>query len=140
MNVKKVIKLLRQKYPNKTIIENKNSKRITTEIICEIESTNKHSHYSIAIAVIDSSTIHYHRKITEIYKVMKGNLKVFKYNIKRNFYKEYIIKRNKSITIKPGEIHSNLGKETWVECYSKPGWLIDDYINLEEILKKYILR
>lgn len=135
MNVIKVIDELKRKYPNKKIIENKNEDGITTEIVCEINSKKTNS---FAIAIIDSSTIHYHKKITETYKVIKGSLKIFKYNDKRKEYKEYTIENGKSIAIKPGEIHSNLGKETWVEVFSEPAWTIDDYINLETIIKKYL--
>jgi len=134
MEVKKIIKKLKRKYPGKTIIENKNDKGFTTEIICEIEPTLNHPKYSIAIAVIDSSTLHYHKKTTEIYKVLRGELTVFKKN------KEYKIKRGDELVIKPGEIHSNIGNETWVECISEPGWTVDDYINLETIIKKYTAR
>ena len=134
MNVKRIIKQLEQKYPGKVIIENKNDKGITTEIICEIEPTACYPSYSIAIAVIDSSVLHFHKKITETYKVLKGKLTVFKKN------KEVRLKRGDKLVIKPGEIHSNLGDETWIKCSSNPGWTIDDYINLETIIKKYTAR
>ena len=140
MNVKSIIEELKKKYPNKLIIENKNEQGITTEIICETEPTSNHPEYSVAIAVIDSSAIHYHKKITETYKVLKGELKIFKYNQDEKEYKQYVVKEGESIVINPGEIHSNLGDEAWVEVLSKPGWLVDDYYNLEVILKKYIRR
>ena len=134
MNVKRVRKNLKEKYPDKVIIENKNEEGVTTEIICENEPTSDHPEYSIAIAVIDSSTLHYHKKVTETYKVLKGTLTVFKTN------EEVKLEEGDELIIKPGEIHSNLGDETWVECRSKPGWEIDDYINLEPIIKKYTAR
>lgn len=138
MNVKAVVKELKRKYPGKTIIENKNEQGITTEIVCEIETTSDHPEYSTAIAVIDSAIIHYHKKLTETYKVLKGELKIFKYDKNKIEYKEHVVKEGESIVINPGEIHSNLGNEIWVEVFSKPGWTIDDYYNLEVILKKYI--
>lgn len=134
MNVKRVIAQLKQKYPGKVIIENKNKQGVTTEIICEIEPTSDHPEYSVAIAVIDSSTLHYHKKITETYKVLKGTLAVFKIN------EEIKLEEGDDLIIKPGEIHSNLGDETWIECTSSPGWEVDDYINLETIIKKYTAR
>lgn len=134
MNVKQVIKQLKQKYPNKVIIENKDNEGVTTEIICEIKQTSDHPEYSVAIAVIDFSTLHYHKKITETYKVLEGTLTVFKTN------EEIKLEEGDELIIKPGEIHSNLGNETWIECTSKPGWEIDDYINLEPIMKKYTAR
>lgn len=137
MNVKKIIRKLKKQYPGRVIIENKNEKGVTTEIICELDSTKDRS---CAIAVIDSSTIHYHRKITETYKVLEGTLKVFKYDESKKEYFEHKVKECESIVINPGEIHSNLGDETWVEVISEPQWTIDDYINLETILKKYVGR
>jgi mannose-6-phosphate isomerase-like protein (cupin superfamily) len=134
MNVNKIVKQLKKKFPNKTIIENKNNKGITTEVICEIEPTSQHPTYSTAIAIIDSSTLHYHKKTTETYEVIKGVLKIFIKN------KEYVLEKGEKIVIKPGQIHSNVGKETWVRVYSEPGWMIDDYINLEEMIKKYLRR
>jgi len=134
MNATNVIQKLKKDYPGKTIIENKNEKGVTTEIICEIEPTQEHPEYSLAIAIIDSSTLHYHRRITEIYKVIKGNLTVFKKN------KEFTLKNGEDLNIKPGEIHSTKGNETWIECYSEPGWMIEDYINIEPIMKKYLPR
>jgi len=134
MNVAKVIAELKKKYPGKAIVENKNKKGITTEIICETEPTSDHPKYSVAIAVIDSSTLHYHKKITETYEVLKGKLKIFKKN------KECVVRKGEKVIIKPGEIHSNKGKETWVTVYSEPGWMVDDYINLEEMIKKYLKR
>jgi mannose-6-phosphate isomerase-like protein (cupin superfamily) len=140
MNVESVIKKLKRKYPGRTIIENKNEQGITTEVVCEVEPTSDHPEYSVAIAVIDYSTIHYHKKITETYKVLKGELKMFKYDKNREEYKEYVIKKGESIVIKPGEIHLSRGDEAWVEVVSNPGWLIDDYYNLEVILKKYVAK
>ena len=134
MNATNVIQKLKKDYPGKTIIENKNESGITTEIICEIEPTKEHPEYSLAIAIIDSATLHYHKRITEIYKVIKGTLTVFKKN------KEITLKKGEDLVIKPGEIHSNKGKETWIECYSEPGWMIEDYINIEPIMKKYLPR
>jgi len=77
MNVRKVISEFKIKYLNKRIIENKNSKGITTEIICEVKPYKTYSH---AIDVIDFSVIHYHKKTTETYKVLRGDLKMFKYD------------------------------------------------------------
>ncbi|PIV11113.1 hypothetical protein COS50_01940 [Candidatus Roizmanbacteria bacterium CG03_land_8_20_14_0_80_35_26] len=74
MNTKIIIKKLQQLYPGKTIIENKNNHGVTTEIICEINPTERHPSHSTAVAVIDLSTIHYHKKITEIYKILSWRL------------------------------------------------------------------
>lgn len=63
MNVKKVIGELQRKYPGKPIL--KNIEQNPTEILCEIEPTENHPDYSVTIAVIDKSILHYHKKITE---------------------------------------------------------------------------
>lgn len=140
MHTRIILKRLNNKYPGKITIENKNSVGVTTEIICELELTQDHPSWSRAIAVIDSSVIHYHQHIQETYTILKGTLTIFKYDRDKRQYAEYVIKTGQSIVIKPGEIHSNLGKETWVDVYSKPGWVVEDFINLETLLKKYTSR
>lgn len=60
MDVKRVIEQLKKEYPSKKII--KNIENNPTEIICEIDPTEKHRIYSIAIAVIDQSIPHYHKR------------------------------------------------------------------------------
>jgi mannose-6-phosphate isomerase-like protein (cupin superfamily) len=132
MNVAKVIKELTIQYPGKKILKNKNRAGVITEIICEIEPTGEHPEYASALAVIDSSSMHHHIKSTEAYKVIKGTLKVFKKN------KEYILHKGNKIIIKPGEIHACFGRETWIKCYSKPGWTFQDHIVIDRILKKYL--
>jgi hypothetical protein len=138
MKQKSVIVDLQAQYPGRTIIENKNSKGTTTEIICELTNSQDSIADSVAIAVIDSSTIHYHKVITEKYEVLKGSLTIFKYDDSHKEYKEQIVRKGESIVINPGEIHSNLGDETWVKVTSNPAWFIEDYYNLEIILKKYL--
>lgn len=138
MLVKKVTTELSRKYPGKTIIENKNSQGVTTEIIFELITGNENPKQSVAMAVIDSSTMHYHKVITEKYRVIKGELIIFKYDENQKQYAEDTVKKGKSIDIKPGEIHSTRGSETWVEVTSTPAWFIEDYYNLETILKKYL--
>ena len=112
MNVPKVVSLLRKKYPGKQIIKNKNIHGKVVEILCEIEPTEDHPEYSRAIAVIDSSILHVHKKLTETYKVIKGELLVFMAD------DNISIKKGESHTMKPGEIHANLGNETWVGRHS----------------------
>jgi len=137
MNVQKVIKELKEKYPNGNIIENKNSQGITTEIICEVITSQKNPDESRAIAVIDSSVIHYHKVITETYKVLKGNFTVIKYTAEKKIFEEIELNAGDFVVMKPGELHSNIGKETWVEVVSTPAWFIEDFINLDILLKKY---
>lgn len=120
MNVNKVIKELGKKYPGKYIIKNDESS--PTEIICEIEPTNKHDEWSLSVAVIDKSIPHYHRVTTEKYKVLKGQLRLVKNG------KEYLLKEGDVITIEPNTKHYAIGDETWITTLSKPGWKSQDHI------------
>ncbi len=121
MDVEKVIKQLKKKYPNKSIVQNKNKKEIVTEILCEIEPTNEHPDWSNAIVVLDESTKHYHNETTETYKVLKGTLNLFVDNEK------IILNKKDTYTITPNKVHHATGNETWFECRSKPGWKFEDY-------------
>jgi len=120
MNHKKVIEILKQKYPGKKII--KKDKNSPTEIVCEIDPTENHKDYSIVIAVIDRSIPHYHKITTEIYEVIKGELTIYKNN------KEHKLKPGDKLTILPNEIHYAIGAETLVKTTGRPGWTISDHI------------
>lgn len=113
MKTEKAIKELSEKYPGKKII--KNNEENPTEIVCEIEP-------GTAIAVIDKSEPHCHKKATEIYEVTRGKLTVYKNG------RAYKVKEGDTLTIKPGEIHYAVGNETWVKVYSKPAWTPEDHI------------
>lgn len=120
MNAKRVITELSQKYPGKKII--KIPEDNPTEILCEIDSTTNHPEKSVVIAIIDKSEPHYHKKATETYKVIKGNLSIVIDGQKNE------LEEGDSLSIKPEDIHHAIGNETWVEVYSKPGWVPEDHI------------
>lgn len=113
MNVERIIKELSQKYRDKKII--KNNEENTTEIICEIE-------LGFAIAVIDKSEPHFHKKAREVYELIKGNITVYRDN------RKYKLKEGDKLTIKPGEVHFAVGNEAWVKVYSEPAWTPEDHI------------
>ncbi len=113
MNLEKVIDELSRKYPGKKIIKNKEEE--PTEIICEIEP-------GFAVAVVDKSEPHFHKKTTETYEVIKGELTVFRNG------RAYKLKGDDKLIIEPGEIHYAVGDETWVKVYSEPGWDPEDHI------------
>lgn len=122
MDVDSVIKQLQSEYPGKPIIclpaEN------PTEVICEFDSREEHPDFSFAMAVIDRSLPHYHRRTTEIYRVLKGELKLHVDG------EEYIMYEGQDWTIVPGQVHWAEGSETWVEVYSSPGYdPSDHYLN-----------
>jgi len=120
MNVKKVIEELQQKYPGKKIIclpENNPS-----EIICETEPADKHSDYSVAISIIDKTAAHYHQKTTEIYEIISGSLTLIVDNQKHE------MKAGDTLTINSGQIHSAVGKQTWIKCTARPAWIPEDHL------------
>jgi len=125
MNVKKVISELRKKYPGKKII--KNDENNPTEILCEVDPSRDHPKYSLAVAVVDKSLPHSHKNSEEIYKIIKGKLTLFIGSEKHE------LKEGEKLIIKPGQIHWAEGNETWIECYSEPGWTFEDHILNEEL-------
>lgn len=122
MNKQKILKELKEKYPEANIVLN--NKQNPTEIICEIDPTSQHPDYSIAIAVINRSISHFHKITTEEYEVIKGKLTLTIDG------KEHALNKGDKFVIKPNMIHSAEGNETWVKVTSKPGWTIEDHFLL----------
>jgi len=120
MNIKKILSRLKSQYPGKPII--KNDEVAPTEVLCEIESTKEHPEYSLAIAVIDKSTPHYHKKLKEEYRIKRGELLLHVND------KVVHLKQGEKYTIFPNQIHWAEGNETWIECYARPGWRLEDHI------------
>ena len=120
MDVSKVIAELEKKYPGKAIFKNGSSN--PTEIICEVEPSSDHPDYSVAVAVIDQSQPHYHKKTFEIYEIIKGKLEL---TVDRKVFK---LSQGEVFKIPTGKIHSTRGDETWVQVTSHPGWTPEDHI------------
>lgn len=120
MDADKIIRALKRKYPGKRIF--KNIEKQPTEIICEVEPTDEHPEYSVAIAVIDRSVPHYHQKTEEVYEVIEGELDLF---IDGESIK---LRRGGKHTIMPGERHYVVGQEAWIKTTAKPGWKSEDHI------------
>lgn len=133
MNSQKIIKELHDKYPGKRIILNPPDN--PTEIICEIEPTEEHPEKDVALAIVDRSEPHYHKKSTEIYEIIKGTLTVYKDG------KKYVVQKGDKLTIEPNVVHYVEGDEVWLLAYSTPGWTLEDHIlvidNKEMSRKKY---
>ncbi|MBU1322603.1 cupin domain-containing protein [Patescibacteria group bacterium] len=120
MNVKRGIAELQQKYPGKKIIclpEDSPS-----EIICEIDPPLDHPEYSVAISVIDETAPHYHQKTTENYEIISGALTLV---VDKQKYK---MKAGDALTIKPNQIHSAVGNQTWIKCTARPAWTPQDHL------------
>lgn len=115
MNSEKVIKELKENYPDKNIICL--PEESPKEIICESDRKN-----GIAIAVIDKSEPHYHKNLTETYKILSGEL-----NLIIN-EENFLLKPGKTKTIAPNQTHYAIGNETWVEIKANPPWTPEDHI------------
>lgn len=115
-----VIAELEKQYPNCRIIKIPESN--PNEVLCEIDPTENHPDYSIAISIIDQSVPHYHNQMTEIYEVITGNLSVFIDGI------EHKLSEGDKLTIPPNSTHYAIGNETWIRCTAKPGWTVGDHI------------
>ena len=124
MNTKKVVEELKKEYPGKKIVLN--DKNNPTEIICEIDPASEHSDHSTVISVINKTLPHYHKTTAEIYSVLKGELNLY-------LDKEKIhLNQDEFRVIPPGVVHFGEGKETWVLCYSEPGWNQEDHFLVKE--------
>lgn len=117
MNVKKVVGLLKKKYPGKKIIINTPDN--PGEIVCEIDQAEIRS---MAVAVIDRTRLHYHRELTEVYEVTKGKLMMYLDG------KKHVVKKGEKIEMRQGVRHYAVGDETWINVYSTPGWKPEDHI------------
>ncbi|MFC1649254.1 cupin domain-containing protein [Patescibacteria group bacterium] len=119
MNIQKVVKELRRKYPGKKIVMNDPDD--PSEIICEVEPSSVSSDKSLAIAVIDNVIHHYHKNSEEVYEVVRGTL-VVTINGKQS-----TLIPGQSIRIRPDQVHSAEGHGTWVKVTSRPAWTPDDH-------------
>lgn len=128
MDVDEIVQKLKQKYPGKNVVITDPAN--PTEIVCEVEPGVKNS---VAVAVIDKTRLHYHKKLTEVYEVIKGELIMYLDGVK------HIVREGGKIEMKPGVRHYAVGKETWINVYSTPGWKSEDHILVfekEEISRK----
>lgn len=92
-----------------------------TEIICEFDPKASHPEWSLAIAVIDRSEPHFHKRMTEIYRVVKGELVL---HVGKD---EFVVYEGQEWCIVPGKVHWAEGNETWVEVYCSPGYDPSDH-------------
>ena len=76
-----------------------------------------------AIAIIEWSEPHFHREITETYRVLRGTLLVARAG------EGFVLQVGDSITITPGQIHhaKALGDPAWIEALCDPAWRADDH-------------
>lgn len=120
MNINEIISQMKREYPGKKIIITDPAN--PGEIICETEPTEEHPSWSEIVAVIDFTRLHYHKKLTEIYEVLKGELDIT-FNDKIHH-----LQTGEKIKIPPLTRHHAVGHETWIRVSSKPGWTPEDHI------------
>lgn len=89
------------------------------EIIVEIGGN---ADEGLAVAVIDRSVPHVHQKMTEVYEVERGILRVHVDGETRT------LEPGQSLTIHPGQIHWAEGEATRLLVRSKPPWIASDHI------------
>jgi mannose-6-phosphate isomerase-like protein (cupin superfamily) len=89
------------------------------EMVAEIEPGR-------AVAVIERSQPHFHRKMTEVYRGLKGTLYVACGG------RGYVIGPGDSLTIEPGNVHFARAahEPAWIEVLSKPDWTPEDHLIL----------
>jgi mannose-6-phosphate isomerase-like protein (cupin superfamily) len=130
----KMIADLAKEYPGKKIIclPEKDPK----EVICEIASAPDGS-WSLAIALIVESTRHFHEKTWEVYRVLKGTVRMMDGMTKRGF----VLTQNRNVedfnwkspgfeSIWPGRHHSAraIGQSpAKVLVMASPAWNIHDH-------------
>lgn len=124
MDANKLIAELKAKYPGKNIVKDPPDSVAPGEIIVELEPTTDHPEKSLALAVVGKSRPHYHKKSTEIYEAVKGELTV------RLGDKTVVLKPGQKLTVEPGVVHSAQGDEAWFLTHSTPGWTFEDHIHV----------
>lgn len=126
MNIDKVLAELRDKYPDRAVIQDPPGTAAPGEVIVELEPTSNHPDRSLALAVVGRSRPHYHKRSTEVYEAVRGELTVYLDS------KKTILKPGESLTIEPGVVHSAEGEEAWFLTHSTPGWTFDDHVLAED--------
>lgn len=116
MNKAHIIKELKRLYPARPIVCIPEDK--PTEIVCEV---SEYFDQGVAVAIIDRSKPHLHRKTTEVYLVERGCLTI-------HFEKRKALLRvGDVLVIPPGIVHWAEGKEAWVKVISAPKWSANDH-------------
>jgi mannose-6-phosphate isomerase-like protein (cupin superfamily) len=110
MNIDRVKGELRQQYPESNIKENVDENGEISEVVAEIDRRLVDSDLDVAVVVADKSQEHYHLYTKEIYKIIKGSLRVFLKGEPTD------LGPGETITIEPGVKHRVEGDETWFYC------------------------
>ncbi len=117
---RRILAELQDAYPGREVYELGGNEM---HFVCEVEPTEEHPEYDKTVEVIIASEPHKHLKMTQTYKVLKGELTLF-------IEDEVIPLHTGDIcTVEPNNVHWAKGTEnSWVEIYSTPGWTEEDHI------------
>ena len=99
--------------------------------VCEVEPTQDHPAYDVAIEVIISSRPHKHQRSTQYYEVLSGTLTLH--------LDEQIVylQAGQKFSIAPGIVHwGTSNDECCLKIRSEPGWTAEDHIPVE-LSQKY---
>jgi mannose-6-phosphate isomerase-like protein (cupin superfamily) len=111
--IKKLRRELRHAYPGAHIVITPDG----GELIAEIRP-------GFAVAVIERSRQHFHRKTAETYRGLKGVLHVV------IGCKGHVLQAGESVAIEPGTVHFSQApaEPAWIEVFSKPAWTGADHL------------
>ncbi len=124
MDAKRIVEELTQEFPGKNILILPQDK--PTEIICEIDPSSLHRESSVAIAYIDRSAPHYHRRAAETYVIEEGSLRLVVDG------QEHQLQAGDTFVISPGQVHEATGDATRVRVESSGrGWTPKDHILIQ---------
>jgi len=121
---RQILHSLKEEFPEKAIfpIPENDPK----EILCEINPSDLHPDYSVAIAYINKSEPHQHIKSVETYEVEEGELDLYLDGVKK------VLKKGQAYTINPGVIHWGEGEWVRIRVTSNPGWTLEDQIEVKK--------
>ena len=120
MDERQVVKQLKEEFSGKKIVRLPDEN--PTEIVCEIEPTEDHIDHSVAIAIIDRSEPHYHKKSVETYHIEKGRLTLH-YGDEMK-----VLEEGDRFVVEPPVVHWAEGNAARVRVESRPGWTVEDHI------------
>lgn len=118
----RIIAQLQKKYPNTKCFDLDGR---GLHFLSEVKPTQDHPEYDLAVEVIILSKPHKHKKTTQKYTIMSGDIELHVDDEVVHLFpgNEY--------TIAPGVVHwAKSENESWVEIYSTPGWTAEDHITV----------
>ena len=121
MRVKEITKQIKGAYPEAHLVVTRKRGRRVTEMVAELGIQSTHPLQSDAIAIIEESDEHYHKKTKEIYFGIKGTTTVVVDSV------EHKLREGESLTINPGQRHYATADKSWVKVTSTPPWDSNDF-------------